>query len=303
MNNASNTVLVAGATGQLSMAICRLLTKKGVRVKGLVRSTSAKEKVAALQQMGVQTVEGDLKDSQSLRHALQGVTGVISTVTAIVSRQEGDTLQTVDNEGQQHLIEAAASAGVQHFIFVSVHPFTHDFPLQTAKRNAEKKLKESGMKYTILQPTVFIEIWLSPIMGFDVAEAKVTIYGEGNNRFHWISMYDVAAYAVAALGNEKAANKTYELGGPQALSPLEVVQIFEKVLGKKMEINFVPQSALEAQLQSAPDDLSKSFAGLMLGYTKGYTINDAPAREMFHLPLRSVQDYAQQVTAAQSVAT
>lgn len=301
MNAVNKTVLVVGATGHLGTAICQLLVKEGARVKGLVRATSDAGKVNTLKKMGVETVEGDLKERRSLDSAMQGITHIISTATAIVSRQQGDSLQSVDEEGQQHLIESAVANEVQQFIYISVHPFPHPFPLQTAKRHTEKSLIESGLAYTILQPTVFMEVWLSPALGFNFAEAKATIYGDGKKSFKWISIRDVAHYAVASVDNQKALNKTFEIGGPQALTPLEVVQEFEHITGKKFDVSFVPKEALEGQLAAAPDDISKSFAGLMLGYAQGYKMDDSPARQVYSFPLQSVQVYAQQVTQSQPV--
>ena len=53
-----------------------------------------------------------------------------------------------------------------------------EFPLQSAKRDVEQHLRESGMNYTILQPSFFMEVWLSPALGFDAANATAQIYGE-----------------------------------------------------------------------------------------------------------------------------
>ena len=115
----------------------------------------------------------------SLENALQGVSAIISTVSSTLSRQEGDSIQTVDEEGQSNLIGAAVTAGVNHFVFISFCSMPGEFPLQTAKRKVEKHLAESGLRYTVLQPTCFMEVWLSPALGFDYPHAKATIYGEG----------------------------------------------------------------------------------------------------------------------------
>ncbi len=226
-SNNSSTVIVIGATGFLGSEICRQLIAKKKNVKGLVRKTSDSSKVDHLKELGVETINGDLKNKHSLENSLRGVSSVISTVSSTISRQKGDTIQTVDEEGQINLIDAAIAAGVSQFIYVSFCEMPGQFPLQTAKRNAEKHLIESGLNYTILQPTYFMEVWLSPILGFDYPNAKATIYGEGNNKISWIAIKDVAAFAVAALNNPDAKNSVIELGGPEALSPLEVVNIFE----------------------------------------------------------------------------
>lgn len=294
MNNSNHpsTVLVAGATGFLGSEICRQLLANNKTVKGLVRTTSDANKVAQLKASGVEIVEGDLKDRNSLKNALHGVSAIISTVSSTLSRQEGDSIQTVDDEGQTNLIDAAVGTGVSQFVYVSFCPMPVEFPLQTAKRNVEKHLAASGLNYTILQPTYFMEVWLSPILGFDYPNAKATIYGEGKKKTSWIAIKDVAAFAVASLDNPLAKNSMIELGGPDALSPLEVVKIFEETNGKKFELQFVPEEAIKAQREGAKDPLSESFAALMLGLANGSEIDMKKTLAVFPAQLVSINDYA-----------
>ena len=290
-SNNSSTVLVAGATGFLGSEICRQLLEKNIKVKGLVRTTSDANKVAELEASGVEIIEGDLKDKASLENALHGVSAIISTVSSTLSRQEGDSIQTVDDEGQINLVDAAVNAGVSQFIFISFCELG-ECPLQTAKRKVETHIRESVLNFTILRPTYFMEVWLSPALGFDYPNAKATIYGDGNNKISWIAIKDVASFAVAALDNPAAHNKIIELGGPAALSPLEVVDIFEKAKGTKFALQFVPKEALEAQRNTAPDPLSESFATLMLGIVNGSDIDMKNTIDVFPIGLTSVSDYA-----------
>ena len=294
MNNSNNssTVFVAGATGFLGSEICRQLIAKNKNVKGLVLSTSDSNKVAQLKESGVETIEGDLKNKDSLENSLREVSAIISTVSSTLSRQDGDTIQTVDEEGQINLINGAIAAGVSQFIHVSLYEMPDQSPLQTAKRKAEKHLSESGLNYTILQPTYFMEVWLSPMLGFDYPNAKATIYGEGNNKISWIAIKDVASFAVAELDNPAAKNSVFELGGPEALSPLEVVNIFEIHKEKKFELQFVPEEAITAQRDGAQDPLSESFAALTLGVVKGSKIDMKNTLDVFPMHLTSVYDYA-----------
>ena len=288
----SSTVLVAGATGFLGSEICRQLTEKNKNVKGLVRITSDSNKVAQLKEHGVETVNGDLKNMNSLINSMQGVSVIISTVSSTFSRQEGDNIQTVDVEGQINLINAAIAAGVNQFIYVSFCEMPGQFPLQTAKRKVEKHLAESGLNYTILQPTYFMEVWLSPALGFDFPNAKATIYGEGKNKTSWIAIKDVASFAVAVIDNPAAKNAVIELGGPEELSLLDVVNIFEKTKGKKFELQFVPEQAIRAQKDEAQDPLSESFAALTLGVVKGSEINMKNTLVDFPIHLTTVKEYA-----------
>ena len=297
------TVMVVGATGMLGMEICSLLRDANKQVKALVRKTSSPEKIQILKDMGAEVVTGEMKDLASLQAAFEGATAVISTATATSSRQEGDSLETVDQQGQLNVVEAALQVGVKKFVFVSVYKITYESPLETAKRTVEIVLRETGMRYTILQPTVFMEVWLSPFLGFNYPEAQATIYGDGKNKLSWIALKDVAAFAVASLDNEVAENATIELGGPQALSPFEVVALFQKHTGKTFNIQLVPVEALNAQYAGAPDSMSKSFAALMLAYAQGNEINMEQVVKDFDIPLTTVQDYVSRVLAPQTAET
>jgi len=285
--------LVVGATGLLGSEICRLLAARGKPFRALVRTTSDKSKVAQLQSLGAEIAQGDLKDRSSLEAASKGINAVISTASSTLSRQEGDSIQTVDLEGQLSLIDAAKAAGISQFILVSFSPSANEFPLQDAKRAVEEHLKQSGLNYTILQPSVFMEVWLSPVLGFDAANAKAQIYGSGQNKISWISYKDVAKFATESLDNPAARNAVIELGGPEGLSPLEVVRIFEQVQGRAFEVQHVPDEALLAQKKTATDPLQESFAALMLYYSAGNVIDMSETLRKLPVQLTSVKDYAQ----------
>src|SRR5688500_9642309 len=207
--------LLVGATGLLGPEICRLLA--GWDVRAVVRATADAGKRAALVQLGAEIVEGDLKDPASLARACRGIDAVISTASSTLSRQEGDSIEAVDHKGQLALVEAARQAGVGHFVFVSFRDNPRlTFPLQTAKRAVEDALKSSGMAYTIIQASFFMEVWLSPALGFDVANRAVRVYGDGTAPISWISYKDVARAAAKAVVSGNGRNMIVELGGPEA---------------------------------------------------------------------------------------
>ena len=128
---------------------------------------------------------------------------------------------------------------------------------------------------------MFTEVWLSPALGFDPVNGTAQIYGTGQNRISWISFRDVASFAVAALDNPKADNAVIKLGGPEALSPVEVVKLAEQTFGRPINVQHVPEEALRAQYGSATDSLQKSFAALMLSYAAGETIDMADTLRAF----------------------
>jgi uncharacterized protein YbjT (DUF2867 family) len=289
--------LIVGATGLLGGEICQLLAERGNAVRALVRETSNSERVTRLRGLGAEVAHGDLKDPASLAAACRGVTAVVSTASSTLSRQEGDSIESVDRQGQLNLIEAAEGAGVKQFVLISFPHVDIDFPLQSAKRAVEERLRRGRMTYTIFQPTFFTEVWLSPALGFDPTNAMAQIYGVGQNKISWISVRDVAQFAVAALGNPHATNAVIKLGGPDALSPIEVVRLAEQAVGKTVVVQHVPEEALRAQHDAATDSLQQSFAGLMLYYAHGDVIDMADTLRAFPVrQLKSVREYLQATT-------
>jgi uncharacterized protein YbjT (DUF2867 family) len=290
--------LVVGATGPVGLGgeICRQLRAEGKPVRALVRPTADPARLANLERLGVEFVEGDLKNRASLDAACQGIQTIISTATTTLSRQPGDTIEAVDFRGQIALVDAAKAAGVEYLLYSSFSGhIDRDFPLRNAKRGVEQHLKQSGLTYTILRPTYFMEVWLSPVVGFDFPNSRATLYGEGRNPISWISLADVARFAVLSLDKGVARNATLELGGPEALSPLEVIRIFEEVGGQRFEIQHVLEESLAAQQAGAPDSLGQSFAGLMRCYAAGDLIDMRATLAAFPMQLMPVRDYARRV--------
>ena len=286
--------LVVGATGMLGREICHLLGTRGRRVRALTRATSNPATVARLRAGGAEIVLGDLKDRPSIEAACRGVETVITTASSTLSRQPGDSIDAVDRQGQLDLIDAAETAGVKRVVLISFPGIDLDFPLQSAKREVESRLTRGGLTYTILQPTCFNEVWLSPALGFDVANAAARIYGGGHHRLSWISLHDVALFTAAALESSRADNTILRLGGPEALSPLDVVQLAERVTARTFTVQYVPETALRAQYDAATDPIEKSFAALMLYTARGDVIDMAAPLRLFAVPpLRSVYEHLQ----------
>ncbi len=294
-------ILVVGATGMLGGEVCRQLTSTGETVRALVRPTSDPVKVAALEELGVEIVAGDLRDSASLGQACRGVSAVITTVSSMpFSYVPGENdIRTTDTDGTTGLIAAARAAGVSHFVYTSFSRNIDDpFPLRDAKRATETILRASGMRYTILRPSCFMEVWLTPAVGFDAAGAKVTIYGTGEAGISYVAVPDVATFAVRSLDTPAAWNVSLELGGPAAVSQTEAVRLFERVARRSFEVTRVPVEDLAAQYEAATDPMQRSFAGLMRCVANGDPIDMSGTLQAIPVRLTSVEEFAERVLGA-----
>lgn len=291
-------VLVVGATGQLGFRICAGLIQNGHKVRGLTRPGSAR--AGELRQAGVEVFHGDLKDAASLDGATRGMQVIVSTATAVVSAGPGNSLAAVDRDGHKSLLAAAVKNGVEKFVFVSLSPHLPEVsPLIACKRDIERAVRASGLKWTILQPCYFMEIWFGPELGWDLREGKGQFFGPGTARASGISIEDVAAYAIASVTEPRSDNQDIPLGGPDALSSVEVVRIFEQVSGRKFRIKkiplFIPRIAAVVLRPFNPKLASLMAFGAISD--RDDVIDPTKARQIFGLPATSLADFARQQLA------
>jgi NADH dehydrogenase len=250
-----------GATGLVGGMIARSLLERGQDVRILVRPSSNYQ---PLVDAGARPVEGDLKDPASLVPACSGVETLITTATA-GSRGGADTPQTVDLEGNRHLIDAARQAGVRQFIFVSTIGADEASPvlLLQAKAQTEAYLRASGLPYSILAATTLMDLLLSLVVGGPArAGQTVTLVGEGRRRHSFVAARDVAAFAVAAVSHPAALNRRLIVGGPEAVSLRDVVATYERVLGHPVPVQTIAPGELLPNLPPVPG-LAEVISGVL----------------------------------------
>ena len=285
-------VLVAGATGFVGSQAALLLRHRGHAVRAAVRGGARSAKVTRLLDAGIPAIDVDLRRPETLLPACEGIDAVVCTVTTMPTGAD-DGLTRVDRDGVLALIDAAERAGVRKFVYTSfsgnlrIHS-----ALETAKRDCEARLLASRMDAVVLRPSYFMEVWLGPHLGVDPLNGSVRIYGNGEAPVSYISAVNVAEFAAAAVDRDAGRGAVLEMGGPEPISQLDAVRVFERVLGVSCRLEFVPLDALRARYES-PDPLQKTFASLMLSLASGDPIPAAPhlAKE-YGVALRSVADYA-----------
>jgi uncharacterized protein YbjT (DUF2867 family) len=241
-------ILLVGGTGNLGSRIARRLGEQQLAFRALVRPPT---NAAPLEELGAEIVRGDMCRPESLPAALAGVSTVITTANAM-SRAlagSGDSVVEVDGKGNENLIEAAEAAGADRFVFLSAAGIDElavaRCPFGAAKLAAERRLRESAMREVILRPEMFDEVWLSASTGFDWEHAKVTVYGKGEAPAAYVSSEDVAELVVRlALADDPP--RIVEFGGPETLTRLQAVKLFEQLSGHPIHVRKVPRTALRA---------------------------------------------------------
>jgi NADH dehydrogenase len=282
-------VLVTGGTGFIGPKVVHALRAQERDVRALVRHP---ERAGRLASWGAELVTGDVTDPASLHAALAGCTHVVHLVSIIQGRPAD--FERVMAQGTRDLVAAAAEAGVERFLLMSAlgtSDTTRDtVPYYRAKWAMEEAVRRSGLNWTIFRPsfvfgrdggalpTFMRQVRLSPV---------VTVIGPGLQRSQPIWVDDVADTVAAALDHPQAANRVFELGGPDVVDWNELYLRIAKTLGKRRRLVHVPFSVARLgalaveRLPGAP--ISADQVAMLQGGDNVLSSSDAV--ETFALPL------------------
>lgn len=230
-------ILVAGGTGHLGTELVPLLVGQGLRVRVLTRNPSRARQVVG---EAAELAHGDVSDSHSLEDAMTGVDAVVSAVTGFGPGAAGPRL--VDHRGNVNLIRAAHAAKVGHFVLLSMHGAAADHPMELLrmKHRAEEALRASGLVWTILRPTVFMELWAGIVGDPIVKTGKTTVFGRGDNPINLVSSRDLARFTELALQDPRLRCQAIDIGGPENVTLNQVVRAVETASERTAAVRHVP---------------------------------------------------------------
>jgi NADH dehydrogenase len=218
-------ILIVGATGLLGRATALPLLAQGHAVRVLVRDRA---KAGDLQRQGAEVVIGDLTDPRSLELACKGVERVFACAHSMLGRGQQASAQ-VDHVGHSALLVAARDAKVERFVYTSVMDARASHPIDffRTKYEIEAVVKGSGMGFTILRPSAFMEQHVHKFNGQMLLEKGFTvIIGPGTKPRNFVAVRDVAPFAVQALAEDGLNGRTLEIGGPDNLSNSDVAAMY-----------------------------------------------------------------------------
>jgi NADH dehydrogenase len=283
------TVLVTGGTGFVGPHVVHALRARSVPVRALVRD---RRRASRLEAWGVELVDGDVTDAASLRVACDGAETVVHLV-AIIKGSRGD-FERVMEHGTRNLVAAAEAAGVRRFVLMSalgVDERSKDVvPYFTAKWEMEQAVKGSSLEHVIFRPSFVFgrDGGVLPTFVRLARLAPVTpIAGDGTRRLQPIWIKDVAECFALSLERPAALGRTFELGGPEAVTWNELWARLKRTLGSRRPSVHVPigllraQAALTERLPGAPVTRDQ----LTMLELADNVVTDPAAGEVFGLPL------------------
>jgi uncharacterized protein YbjT (DUF2867 family) len=226
------TLLIVGATGTLGRQVARRALDEGYQVRCLVRSL---KKAAFLKEWGAELVPGDICLPETLPAAFEGVTAVIDAATARPT--DSLSIRQVDWDGKVALIQAAALAKVERFVFFSIldaEKYPH-VPQMEIKRCTELFLAESGLNYTILRPTGFMQNLIAAY-AIPILENNAVWIAKNASPVAYMDTQDIAKFAVRALSVPATENRTFPVVGTRAWSDDEIISTCERLSGQTAKV-------------------------------------------------------------------
>jgi NADH dehydrogenase len=252
-------ILAAGGTGFVGSGIVRELARRGQRVVVFTRSAAKAEDRFPGLEVGYR--QGDVRDSESLVAAMEGVEVVIGTVqfpnSPIENRRRGYTFEEIDAAGTERLVTAARAAGVRRYIYLSGAGAAPDarYHWFRAKWRAEEAVRGSGIPYVILRPSWVYgpeDHSLNRFLAMSRSLPFVPMIGDGNRqRLQPVFIDDVGRAVAGVVENRATDGRAFELGGPEVLTMNEIVRTALEVMGRRR------------WLLSAPKGLMKALAALL----------------------------------------
>lgn len=232
--------LIIGGTGTLGSALTRRLLAHGEPVRVMTRKPA---KAAELAMAGAEVAVGDLLDSSALKEACTGATEVVATAHSFFGRGRYASAK-VDGQAHKNLIDIAKTAGAKHFIYTSVYtgdPAYQDVPVFRIKHEVEEYLKASGLPYTILRPTFFMESHAHELIGKAIMERRrVILIGRGLQPRNFVAADDVARVAMIALCDPSQQGRTIDIGGPGHYTNMDIVRLYEQHTGLRAKVTRLP---------------------------------------------------------------
>jgi uncharacterized protein YbjT (DUF2867 family) len=188
------SVLVTGATGLQGGAVARQLLRRGHRVHAFVRRTDSPA-ARELRALGAELVVGDFDDMDSLVQAAQGMDAMYAMATPFESGLDEEIRQGLNQA------DAARLAGVRHYIYSSVAGADRltGVPHFDSKHRVELHVRRSGLPYTLLGPTFFMENLTGPAFAQGLKAGVLAMGLPPTRGLQMVSVDDLAAFTVRVL--------------------------------------------------------------------------------------------------------
>lgn len=230
----AGTILITGPTGNIGAHLVKQLAAQGEKVRAAVHSM---KNVDAIKGTGADFVEVDLTRRETIETALKGVEKLFLLTPLVPNMAEIGT----------EIVDAAKKAGVKYIVRSSGLGADAEPGITLGKwhRQVEKAVEASGIPYTILRPNSFMQNYIN-FFAYTIKTQNAFYFPLGDGRVSLVDAPDIASVAAVALTESGHEGKTYNITGPDAISNVEIAEIFSNKLGRK--ITYIDVSDNDARL-------------------------------------------------------
>jgi len=281
-------LLLTGANGRTGRAVLKSMVKARIPVRAFIRD-AAQEK--ALLDLGAsECVVGDLNDAASINSAAAGVTKILHI---------GPPMHPDELAITERLVAASKAEDINQFIYYSVmHPLRREVRHHRLKLDAEEQLIESGVPYTILQPSRYMQ-HVDPLWPRIVEDGIHAMPFDIGKPFSVVDLADLADACAVVAGSESHLFATYELAGPEALSQSDMAQIIENEIKRPVQAQAVPLDVVEekARAAGANDDRIEQMVIMNRHYdSHGFLGNSNVLEYLLGRPANRYRSYIQSLS-------
>jgi len=235
MFQADKTVLVTGATGRQGGAVIRHMLPKGWKLRALTRNAEGYE-AQALARHGVEVVQGDLEDPDSIARAASGAYGIYSVQDFWAVGAKSEVQQG------KNVADAAKKADIKHFVYSSVGGAERKtkIPHWESKWEVENYVRQLGLPVTVIRPVSFMETYYIDQVEIGILKGKLADPIRGDKPYQTIATDDIGAFVALAFERpSEFIGKTLEIAGSE-LTNVEAAKVFSRVLGKQVKFQRIP---------------------------------------------------------------
>jgi uncharacterized protein YbjT (DUF2867 family) len=276
------TVLITGVTGKQGGATARALAGRGLRLRGMTRRPHS-EAARALKDLGLEIVEGDLDDEDSLKRALKGAWGVYAVQNTWEAGVEKE-------ETQGHrLARLAHAAGVERYVYASVGSAHRNtgIPHFDNKHRVEDSVRAWGFpSYAIIRPVFFMENLTSPwFLSGDTLHAAM----KPTTELQMIAVDDIGKYGALAFSEPlRLKNRAIDIAGDSATMPT-VARVLSKAVGRTITFVEIPIEEVRKN--------SEDFAIMLQWFGDvGYDADIAGNAREFGIPPTTLEEWARRLS-------
>ena len=235
-------VLITGGAGVVGSRLCQKFLSMGLSVRVLTLPGQGEVKRLPKE---VEIFYADVTDPKTLSYAFQGVLTVCH-LAAVILAKDRSAFERINYQGTKNVLLASKSAGVKRFLLVSsisvTYPVLTDYGL--SKLRCEMLVKNFGIPYTIVRPTLVVEETGGAEYMLFVKYLKKTpivfLPGGGKCLKRPVPTEDLVSGIVMAAISPKALGKVYALGGSKVLSMAEMARISLERAGMHKKIHNIP---------------------------------------------------------------